>query len=860
MTHKEVRKLFIDFFIKKGHKQYPSISLIPKDPTLLFTTAGMVQFKDAFLGITKLDPPRACSIQKCVRTTDIERIGETLRHLTFFEMLGNFSFGDYFKKEAIFWGWEFLTDVMKIDKNKLYATVYEEDDEAYNIWKEILPENKIYKLGKEDNFWEMGETGPCGPCSEIIYDLGEEIGCGKESCAPGCDCDRFLEVWNLVFTQFDKQKDGKLLPLKQKNIDTGMGLERLVQVVQNKKTSYETDLIYPIINWLKEHAKSRKDKSLKIVADHLRSSIFLIQEGIIPENTGRGYVLSRLIRRATLHLNLLGIEKPFLWKGIEPVIEIFDGVYPEIKEERERIALIIKEEEKKFRNTFQAGLNRFEILLEELKNKNIKKIPGEEIFKLYDTYGFPYDMVEELSKKEGFIPDIQGFKKILKQAKEKSRISWQGSGEEDIKIFNKLSKELNPTEFLGYNKLETESRITGIIKDGKLVDKLSEKEKGEIILDKTTFYGESGGQVGDTGIIENKNTIIQVKDTKKFENIIIHIAEVKKGVIKKGDVVKAKVDKIRRMKIKANHTATHLLQAALRKAVGKEIKQSGSLVEDKRFRFDFTLSRNLLQEEIEKVENMVNSWIWENHEVKTETLNQEEAKKRGALAFFGEKYQDMVRVVKVGDKPISMELCGGTHVKATGEIGIFKITSFQSISSGVKRIEAITTFSVLELIRELENKIENIAEKLKTQNSEIEKRIEKLIEENKNLKKELISGKKSSDIEEILKDKKEINSVNYIIKQIETSQPKLLGNLIDKIKEKFSGIIVLYSVIDKKIILNCGITKDLTDKFKANIILKEITSLLNGSAGGRSDFASGGGKNIENLNKIEEKLIEILKT
>jgi len=859
MSHKEVRKLFIDFFVKRGHKEYPSISLIPEDPTLLFTTAGMVQFKDAFLGKIKLNPPRACSIQKCLRTTDIEKIGKTLRHLTFFEMLGNFSFGDYFKKEAIYWGWEFLTDVMKIDKNRLYATVYEEDEEAYNIWKEILSEDRIYKLGKEDNFWEMGDTGPCGPCSEIIFDLGEDVGCGKKECDPGCDCDRFLEVWNLVFTQFEKKEDGSIVPLKQKNIDTGMGLERLLQVVTGKKSSFETELIHPIIMWLKENVSGDKIESLRIVADHLRSISFLIQEGIIPENSGRGYVLRRLLRRATFHLNLLGIKKPFLWKGIDVVAKIFKDVYPEIKEESERIKLIVKSEEERFLKTFESGLNRLYATIEELKEEGKNEIPGELVFKLYDTYGFPYEMVFEIGKELGMKVNIEEFHKIMEEAREKARVSWTGSGKEkSTMMLDNLSKTLK-TDFEGYEKLETESKLIHLFKNGEKVEELNEEEEGEAIFEKTTFYGESGGQVGDTGEISSKDLIAIVLDTKKYESLIIHIIKVKKGKMKKGEIYSLKVNEERRKRIMANHTATHLLQAALRKVCGGEIKQAGSLVAPDRLRFDFTLTRNLTEEEIEKVEENVNSWIFKNYDVNIEITKVDEAKKKGALAFFGEKYGETVRVVKIGEPPISMELCGGTHVSKTGEIGAFKITSFQSISSGVKRIEAITRISVIEQLRKLEERLKEISKILKTQEENIEKRIQKLIDENKNLRKELEEGKGKIDVEKILNEKKEVNGIKYILKEIKTGQVKLLGNLIDKIKTVFNGVIILYSVKDNKIILYCGVTDDLKDRIKANEILKEISKLLGGNAGGRSDFAQGGGRKIENLNKIEEKLKNLLK-
>ncbi|MCX7940589.1 MAG: alanine--tRNA ligase, partial [Endomicrobia bacterium] len=684
MKSQEIRQKFLQYFKNLNHKIFPSDSLIPSsDPTLLFTTAGMVQFKDYFIG-KKTGVKRACSVQKCLRTSDIEKVGHTIRHLTFFEMLGNFSFGDYFKEEAISWSWEFIVNNMNIDKRKLYVTVYKDDDEAYMIWSKIISNDKIYRLGEETNFWKMGDTGPCGPCSEIIYDLGEEYGCRKPNCYPGCDCNRYLEVWNLVFTQFDLQSDGKLLPLKQKNIDTGMGLERLVMIVNNLTSVFDIDLFYPLRQQLTKYFSLGEDEKksidyLNAICDHIRAVTFAISEGIIPTTEGRGYVVRKILRRAIRYLKLLNYNNPLLYKLVPTVIELMKDQYPELELHREKISVIVKSEEEKFLETLEQGMQ----IIEEITKENKKIVPAETVFKLYDTYGFPKELVDEIFKEKGITYNEEEFYNLERKVKEMARTSWRG-----VDVINTtLYSNFKETNFVGYDRYECESKILGIIKNKQFVNKADNGDFVEIIVEQTPFYGESGGQIGDTGFIKNisgDKTIGKVEDTKKIEGCIIHFVKLNNN-INVGDEILLEIDVPRRKNIMRHHTATHLLHKALREILGEHAVQSGSLVSDDYFRFDFIHWRSLSKDEISQIELAVNQKILECLPVRIINTDLTTAKKLGATALFEEKYKEQVRVVIIGGKiseegeifeqPYSIELCGGTHCSNTGEIGLFKIIS-----------------------------------------------------------------------------------------------------------------------------------------------------------------------------------------
>ncbi|MGO8715439.1 MAG: alanine--tRNA ligase, partial [Smithella sp.] len=703
-TGNEIRESFLKYFAGKGHTLVTSSSLIPKDdPTLLFTNAGMVQFKNSFLGLENRGYTRAASCQKCARAggkhNDLENVGVTARHHTFFEMLGNFSFGDYFKEEAIAWAWEYLIDVVKLPKEKLWITIFEDDNEAFEIWnkKMKVPHDRIVRMGEKSNFWMMGETGPCGPCSEILYDQGNDTGCGRPECDVYCDCDRHLEIWNLVFTQFDRDESGKLTPLPKPNIDTGMGLERLTAVIQNKKSNYDTDLFAPIIRFVEKTAgiaygkNADNDISVRVIADHSRAITFLIGDGITPSNEGRGYVLRRILRRAARHGKLLGINKPFLNQSAQVVIDMMKGVYPDLEEKASFITKMILNEERRFMETLDAGLR---ILNEEttaLKKAKESILPGALVFKLYDTYGFPVDLTADIVRQDGFTLDNDGFEAEMKQQRERARGAWKGSGEEAIaECYLKASSSGIISEFCGYEGTNiSDAKVLAIFVDGNPADSVREGQKAEIVLDTTPFYGESGGQTGDTGYLEGAAFNFKIEDTKRpIDKFIVHAGDVLKGEIKAGAKAQLIVDEERRKAIAANHSGTHILQAALKAVLGDHIKQSGSLVNALRLRFDFTHFSKISDEELKRVETIANDMIRKNVPVKTEVCALEDALKTGATAVFDEKYGATVRIVKMGE--MSMELCGGTHVKQTGDIGLLKVVHESAIAAGVRRIEAVT--------------------------------------------------------------------------------------------------------------------------------------------------------------------------
>ncbi|MBO7611939.1 MAG: alanine--tRNA ligase [Elusimicrobia bacterium] len=867
-----IRKTFLDFFSEKGCKVVPSDSLVPSgDKTLLFTSAGMVQFKKHFLGQSKDTFTRATSSQKCFRTSDIDQVGVTNRHLTFFEMLGNFSFGDYFKEEAIAWAWDFLTNYMQLPKEKLYATIYKDDDEAGQMWKKFVPESRIIKMGDETNFWTMGPTGPCGPCSEILIDLGEDMGCHKPTCGPWCDCNRYLEIWNLVFTQFDRQEDGSLKPLGRKNIDTGMGLERIVAAANGKNNVFDTDLFLPMMNAASELLKvSFNDNipKLRMIADHARAITFLISDGIHPSNEGRGYVLRRILRRAVRQGKVFGMNEPFLYKLVDVVHDVMKPAYPELTARLDNIKSMAKVEEEKFLETLNTGTDLLNNLISQYKAKNVSVLKGSDVFKLYDTYGFPHELTKEIAIEQGLTIDEKGFEEEKKIAQEKSRGAWSGSGEQDITFYSVLHKECGDTTFEGYTQNSSSVKVVALIKDGKKVESLSKGENGEMILTNSPFYAESGGQVADTGTMFNESTDIEVTDvTKPIGKLFVHKITVEKGQVKAGDILTASINTEKRNQTARHHTATHLLQKVLRSVLGNHVAQAGSLVCPDNLRFDFNHFKAVTKEELKKIEKDVNKAIRQNYPVSITEMPIEQARKEGAMALFGEKYGDVVRTVKVietDDKYYSMELCGGTHVQKTGDIGMFKIISESSVGSGIRRIEAVCGSACEKYIESLEDKIEEIAAQLKTSKVMVVPAIEKMLQDAKNLETEISSLKSkliAGEIDEYIKSAKVIDGINVIAFVVEGVDVKTLREMVDKIKEKqTSAIIVIASKLQDKISFVISVSQDIVKKgYAAGKIAKQFASKIEGSGGGKPDFAQGGGKKTDNLKSVIENIGEIIK-
>ncbi len=873
---RDIRESFLKFFEGKGHTRVSSSSLIPKDdPTLLFTNSGMVQFKNAFLGLEDRGYTRATSCQKSVRAggkhNDLENVGFTARHHTFFEMLGNFSFGDYFKREAIAWAWEYLTEIMKLPKERLWATVYQDDDEAYRIWHDEMhvPAERIVRLGEKSNFWMMGETGPCGPCSEIIYDQGEGTGCGSPDCHIECGCDRYLEVWNLVFTQFDRDEAGKLTPLPKPNIDTGMGLERLAAVVQGVKSNYDTDLFTPLIAAItktanKSYGKNEEDDvSIRVIADHSRSVTFLIGDGILPSNEGRGYVLRRILRRAARHGKLLGLNRPFLHEMTEIVIEEMKDAYPDLLDKRSYITKVILNEEQRFMETLDAGLKILQEEVTRLKEAGKTVIPGDIVFRLYDTFGFPTDLTADIVCKDGLTLDEEGFQRAMEIQREKARESWKGSGEEAVStLYQRLPGQGVTTLFVGYEGVcEAKSQVTALLHNDELVEELGEGEDGELVVAETPFYGEIGGQVGDTGTIEGKDFVFEVQDTRRpLDNLISHIGTVRKGRIRKGDSVSLIVTEDKRRATEANHSGTHVLQAALKRVLGDHIKQSGSLVNAERLRFDFTHFSKIEDHEMEQIENLANAVIRRNVPVVTRVLPIEEAIKTGATAVFDEKYGDRVRVVQMGD--YSMELCGGTHIQRTGDIGFLKILHESAVAAGVRRIEAVTGREAVNHARQVENELRKAATLIKANPSELSDRVEKLIKNQRELEKELDTLKSrlaAKDSADLLSQTKEIKGIKVLTAAVNAPDAKTLRDFGDKLRDRLqSGIILIGSKAEGKAMLLCLVTKDLTDRYSAGNIIREIAPIVGGKGGGRPDMAQAGGPNPDNLEQALKRLEEMI--
>ncbi|MTI48973.1 alanine--tRNA ligase [Sporosalibacterium faouarense] len=872
----EIREEFLNFFKEKDHLVTSSFSLVPKnDKSLLLINAGMAPLKPYFMGTEEPPKRRMANCQKCLRTGDIDNVGKTSRHGTFFEMLGNFSFGDYFKKEAIEWAWEFMTERMEVSPDILWASVYEEDDEAYDIWKDVIkmPEEKIVRLGKDDNFWEL-EVGPCGPCSEIYIDRGEEHGCDSEDCKPGCDdCERFVEVWNLVFSQYDKDEQGNYNTLPNPNIDTGMGIERMAVVSQQVNNIFEIEPIVSILKAVEEASNvkygsnDKNDMSLRVITDHLRAMTFLVSDGILPSNEGRGYVLRRLIRRAARHGKLLGITDNFLYKLVPVVIDLWKGVYPETKEKQEQIQKIIRIEEEKFQETIDQGINILKDYIDIIKNEGKTELAGEKAFKLYDTYGFPLDLTKEILEEEGLTVDEESFNHEMEQQRERAR---KAREEGSNSVWNSSSynlTNLNSTEFEGYESLTSSSRVVSIIKEDNKVDRLGEDEEGIVILDKTPFYAESGGQIGDKGIFINNFCEAKVTDTKKESgNIFLHFVSVNKGQIKVGDTIETIVDRKQRINTARNHSVTHILHKALKEVLGEHVNQAGSLVMPERLRFDFTHFEALKEDELRVVEEKVNTVILEGLDVKTIETSLEEAKKLGAEALFDEKYGSNVRVVMVGE--YSKELCGGTHIKNSSNIGLFKIISESGIASGVRRIEAITGEYVYEYMNNMEEQINDVAGILKTNKNDLLNKAQSITEETKSLEKEIDKLKSKlamTQLDDIVNDIRDVDGVNVISKVVEGMDANGLRQLGDKIKDSMDSILlVLGTVSNGKVNLVAMCTKDLVSKgIHSGKIIKEVSKITGGGGGGRPDMAQAGGKDPgkleEALNKVENLVKEQMK-
>ncbi|BBA68697.1 alanine--tRNA ligase [Geobacter sulfurreducens] len=874
MTGKEIRARFLKFFADRGHAVVPSSPLIPhNDPTLLFANAGMNQFKDCFLGLEKRDYVRACSSQKCVRAggkhNDLENVGRTARHHTFFEMLGNFSFGDYFKKEAIAFAWEFLTKDLGLDKDRLYVTVYTDDDEAADIWhlQEGVPRERIYRFGEKDNFWAMGDTGPCGPCSEIFWDNGPEVGCGSPDCAVGCDCDRYMEIWNNVFMQFNRSADGVLTPLPKPSVDTGMGLERISTVMQGVKSNYDTDLFQGIIGHVeklsgKRYRHSEKDDvSMRVMADHVRATTFLICDGVLPSNEGRGYVLRRIMRRAARHAKMLGFAEPVICRMVEAVNAMMGDAYPELLEREEYIRKVIRAEEERFAETLDRGLAILNEAVADLKNEGRTVIPGETLFRLYDTFGFPTDLTADIVRSEGFTIDEDGFEACMERQREQAREHWKGSGEEGIaEVHKTLHSRGVRSRFTGYEARTAYSPVTVLLKGGAEVAEATAGDRVEIITDATPFYGESGGQVGDTGTISTGSAHVEVTETlRPFPDLIVHRGTVVEGTIRQGDACDLKVAPGRDATAR-NHTATHLLQSALRQVLGDHVKQSGSLVGPDRLRFDFTHFAAMTPEEIRRVEEIVNSCIMANDDVHAREMALDEAMEIGATALFGEKYGDTVRVVRVGE--VSMELCGGTHVHAAGDIGFFKILSEAGIAAGVRRIEALTGMGALRHVQQLEDERKEIAALIKAEGGDNVERLQRLLTRQKEMQREIetlesrLNAARSADL---LADVREVNGVKVLATLAEVDDPKKLRELADTLKDRLgSGVVALGCVKEGKANLLVAVTKDLTGRVKAGDLIRQLAPIIGGSGGGKPELAQAGGTLPDKLGEALGKVCELV--
>ena len=862
MKTKQIRKTYFDYFISKDHELVDSGSLIPQnDPSLLFTNAGMVPFKDVLLGVEKRPYTRAVSSQRCLRVggkhNDLENVGYTARHHTFFEMLGNFSFGDYFKREAIEFAWDLLTNKYSLPADKLWVTVFKDDDESEAIWKEEIgiPADRISRLDEEENFWTMGDTGPCGPCSEIYYDHGPDLE-GSPPAMGADPGDRFIEIWNLVFAQFDRSKDGTLSPLPNPCVDTGMGLERMAAVLQGKHNNFETDLFAPLI---KEAAsicgtKDLNDPSLKVIADHLRASAFLVADGISPSNEGRGYVLRRIIRRALRHADKLGSKQPVLSSMVPTLVKQMSNAYPILKKNSKLIKANILQEEEQFASTLVQGMG---LLKEEVKNLKGKTIKGELIFRLYDTYGFPPDMTADFARENNLKVDLKGYEEAMTKQKERGR--------EASTFGSVIPESLNlkgSTNFVGYKKDEVKAKIVELVSlsDGKAQEKIKKNQEVVVILDKTSFYAESGGQVGDSGALIGNKFEFEIKDTQKIGDHVGHVGSLSKGSASKGDSVVAKINQQARSKTVLNHSATHLLNSALRTVLGDHVEQRGSLVNEDKLRFDFVHKKQVSKEEIKQIEAIVNSEIRANSETITETMPIKEAEKKGALAFFGDKYGEQVRVLSMGGD-FSVELCGGTHVQRTGDIGYFKVMAETSISAGVRRIEALTGEAALNLSQDSHDNLDSLALQLNTSSEQVSEKVSQLIDANKSLKQEvdkLKSSNLSATASDLSLESEEIEGIKVFAHKMEGLDSSALRETADQLRNKEkNSLIVLISIFEDKIPIVIARHKDL-EKVDARKVMNHMVNLLGGSGGGRSDFSQGGIENVEDIDIALASLSEFL--
>ncbi len=867
MNGNEIRKRFIDYFVKHNHTRVDSSSLVPRDdPTLLFVNAGMVQFKTVFMGEDKRDYNRAVTSQRCVRAggkhNDLENVGYTARHHTFFEMLGNFSFGDYFKEDAIRYAWEFLVKELGIPADQLWVSVFDDDDEAYELWEKVegLPKGRIVRLGEKDNFWAMGDTGPCGPCSEIHIDQGREAGCDRPDCAVGCDCDRYLELWNLVFMQFNRSEDGTMTPLPRPSIDTGMGLERVAAVLQGKFNNYDTDLFQPVIGKLEElsglkYLSDQADTTaMRVIADHARATTFLVADGVLPSNEGRGYVLRRVMRRAIRYGRNLGLVKPFMDAVTEVVTTTMKEAHPHLKDCADLLAKVVKNEELRFGETLEHGLTLLDEEIERLEQAGEKLIKGEFVFKLYDTFGFPVDIVRDISLERGVDFDNDGFVEAMEKQRSQSRASRKG---ENVRLLGQGVKELigsgKRSKFVGYDRLDSETEVIGLLNEkGNVTDQLEAGSVGRLFSASTPFYAESGGQAGDKGIVSWQTGSAVVSETmSEGEGIIFHTIKVEKGTLQKGATIKLQVTVSERGDTAANHTATHLLQAALKELLGDHIKQAGSQVTSDRLRFDFTHFSPLSTEEKEAVEKRVNEKIRENVITETAVLERDQAIEQGATALFGEKYGESVRVVSLGK--FSKELCGGTHVTATGAIGLFQIITEGGIAAGVRRIEAVTGRVALARVQALTRRENDICELLNAQPDNILDRLENMVAQGKRLEKqvaELSTQLASSDLDDLLAGAKEIEGVKVVASVIPLDSPKTLREVGDKIRNDMgSGVAVLGGEINGKAALLAIVSKDLTKRIKAGDLINKVAAIVGGKGGGRPDMAQAGGTMPDKMNE-----------
>jgi len=843
MKTTEIRDHFLKFFERHGHAVVPSSPLVPgNDPTLLFTNAGMVQFKEVFLGLEKRPYVRAASSQRCVRAggkhNDLENVGYTARHHTFFEMLGNFSFGDYFKRDAIRFAWEFLTGDLKLPAEKLWVTIYKDDDEAADIWlKEIKVDPKRFtRLGESSNFWQMGDTGPCGPCTEIFYDHGPGVAGGPPG-SPDEDGDRYIEIWNLVFMQYNRDGDGTLHPLPKPSVDTGMGLERIAAVMQHVHSNYEIDLFRGLVDAAAAvlGVKDRTNKSLNVVADHIRSCAFLIVDGVLPSNEGRGYVLRRIVRRAARHGNLLGATEPFFYKLVAPLVKEMGDAYPELAKAQHQVERALRQEEERFAETLNTGLRILEDDIARLGGK--KRIPGETVFRLYDTYGFPVDLTNDIARERGLTLDLDGFERAMEQQRNRAR---EASSFKSATVVNLEELGIKPAAFTGYDSVRDEARVTAIRVDDQDVKELKTGQHGIVYLDRTPFYAESGGQVGDQGRLVGNGVSFEVRDTQKGH---AHIGELTQGTLKVGDKLRCEVDIARRQATANNHSATHLLHAALRQVLGTHVQQKGSLVEPERLRFDFTHPEPVTRAQIEEIERLVNAEIRANHEVSMRVMAIKQALAAGAMALFGEKYGDEVRVIGMGE--FSTELCGGTHVRRTGDIGFFKVATEGGVAAGVRRIEAVTGAGAFEAVRETEQRLAAIAELVRGTRDEAPRKVEQLLGRIKGLEKEIeqlrqkLATGQGGDLSSQARD---IKGAKVLAARVDGADVKTLRDALDKLKDKLqSAAIVLAAVQDGKVVLVAGVTKDLTAKIPAGELVNQVATQVGGKGGGRADMAQAGG-------------------